>query len=119
MMKGKIGPPPTPQEYCSPDKDKQNGTLSVWRVHHGNVVKGERCPLSGHWFWIPVVKCGCEQHTFEEEEDEYVLDDEYDNYADLYDFEGYDEEYHEDDYDDGDGSYDEMDDYGSSYSYNY
>ena len=58
---------------------------TFWRKKHDIVVKGERCPITGLWFWSPIAKCGCyddgaifegdndfdEDHHYDENEDDF------------------------------------------------
>ena len=75
----------------------KNGTKPIfWRKHQGTIVQGEYCQLTGHWFWTPVVKCGCNDY-----------DEEHDDDGDEYD----DDDDDGDDYDDDDANYDDDDDY--------
>merc|ERR1719297_93032 len=79
---GKAGPKPSMREVCSMlnqdkdfnktqeyGKDKEKFTAkettkykytTFWRKKHDMVVKGERCPITGLWFWSPIAKCGCD-----------------------------------------------------------
>ena len=91
--------------YSQTDTEKQRvktvEELVVWKAKgpNGNLMKGEKCPLTGFWFWENIAKCNCQgkddddEHEYEdedEEEDDYYDDDEYDDY--------YEDD--EDDYDD-------------------
>merc|ERR1711902_72426 len=99
MMTGKAGPKPSMREFCSmlnQDKDfnktKENEKdkfkdkekrkfkdATFWRKKHDIVVKGERCPITGLWFWSPIAKCGCyDDGAIFEGEDDYDFDEDYD-----------------------------------------
>ena len=86
--------------YSQTDTEKQRvktvEELVVWKAKgpNGNLMKGEKCPLTGFWFWENIAKCGCKGN---EDDDEH--DDEDDYYDDDYD--GYDD----DDYDYSDYEY--------------
>ena len=52
------------------------------------VFKGERCPITGLWFWTPIAKCGCnDASAIFDGEDEYDFDNDYNFEED--DFEDY------------------------------
>ena len=65
-------------------------------------MKGEKCPLTGFWFWENIAKCGCRGMEDDDEED-YDDDDEDDDYDDddYYDDGDYDD-YEENNYEYGD-----------------
>ena len=72
-------------------------------------MKGEKCPLTGFWFWENIAKCGCQgkddddEHDEDDEDDDYDYDD-YDDYFDEDDYDGYaDSDYY--DGDDTDSSF--------------
>merc|ERR1712045_492862 len=83
-----------------PEYVKTVEDLVVWKTKNqtGSMMKGEKCPISGFWFWENIAKCGCPGREREEEEDEedeeygeYANDSDYDD--DEYEYEEYEEEY--------------------------
>ena len=78
--------------------------LVVWKTRNqtGSLVKGEKCPISGFWFWESIAKCGCQGREKEDEED-----DEYDEESDYDD----DDNDYDDDYDDDYGEYEDDSNY--------
>merc|ERR1719384_1163723 len=116
LLSGRAGGSPSTKEICatvmrdqisdkteteklSKQRVKTVEDLVVWKTkgQKGNLLKGEKCPLTGFWFWENIAKCNCQgkddddEHEYEdEEEDDYYDDDEYDDY--------YEDD--EDDYDD-------------------
>ena len=52
------------------------------------VFKGERCPITGLWFWTPIAKCGCNAASaIFDGEDDFDFDNDYNFEED--DFEDY------------------------------
>ena len=92
--------------------------LVVWKTRSqtGSLIKGEKCPISGFWFWENIAKCGCRGGEKEDEEDDY---DDYDDYEDFDEDDDYDEdedyemygEYQNSDYNDNDYSFDKQKDF--------
>merc|ERR1712242_143729 len=86
--------------------------LVIWKSKgpKGHLMKGEKCPLTGFWFWENIAKCGCRGMEDDDEED-YDDDDDYDGDYDDDDYDGDDDDYYDDgDYDD----YEENNDYGDN-----
>ena len=74
--------------------------LVVWktRSHTGSLIKGEKCPITGFWFWENIAKCGCRGKNDDDDDD----DDDNEDYEDnSYYYDDDDDEYDDDDYYDG------------------
>ena len=99
----------TETEKLSKQRVKTAEDLVVWKSKgpNGNLVKGEKCPLTGFWFWENIAKCGCRGKDDDDEHDDYDDDDDDDYYDDddYDDYDDYDDDYAVSNYEyDGDGN---------------
>ena len=87
--------------------DRTMEDLVVWKAKYpsATLIKGEKCPISGFWFWENIAKCSCHGKDVDEEKDD-------DDYEDS----DYDDNY--DDYEDND-YYDNYEDSDNDENYNY
>ena len=87
--------------------DKTTEDLVVWKAKYpsGTLIKGEKCPISGFWFWENIAKCSCHRKDMDDDDDyeDSDYDDNYDDYEDSDYYDNY-----------GDSDNDDNNNYGDS-----